>query len=156
MSPSSDFPVRRAHANDAEAIGRLLHELNREFDDPTPGPAALARRVRELVAGGDTVVLLAGGGPDGVVVLRFRLSIWDEGLECYLAELYVVPRRRGVGLGRALVEAALLAARERGADTMDLGTSETDLVARHLYERLGFSHREGGNGPLMYCYEREI
>jgi ribosomal protein S18 acetylase RimI-like enzyme len=103
------------------------------------------------------VVLVAGSGPDGLVVLRFRLSIWTKGLECYLAELYVVPPRRGGGLGRALMEAALELAREEGADYVDLGTSEDDVAARALYESLGFSNREGRpEGPLNYYYEREL
>ena len=45
------------------------------------------------------MVLLTGDGPDGLAVLRFRPSLWSEGLECYLAELYVVPRLRGRGWG---------------------------------------------------------
>jgi ribosomal protein S18 acetylase RimI-like enzyme len=101
-------------------------------------------------------VLLAGQGPDGVAVLRFRLSIWDRGFECYLAELYVVPAHRGQGLGRALMQEAVREARDRGATTMDIGVNEPDVVARHLYESLGFSNREGGDGPLMYVYEREL
>jgi ribosomal protein S18 acetylase RimI-like enzyme len=149
--------VRRATADDAEAVGRLLDDFNREFDEPTPGPEALAERVRELLAGGDTVVLVGGAGPDGLAVLRFRLSIWTEGLECYLAELYVVPERRGQGLGRALMEEAMEVARGAGADYMDLGTSEDDTAARALYESLGFSNREGKpDGPLNYYYEREL
>ena len=83
--------------------------------------------------------------------------IWSEALECYLAELYVVPAMRGRGLGRALMNAAMQFARERGADYMDLGTAETDLAARSLYESLGFSNREGkADGPLNYYYEREL
>ena len=149
--------VRPAGDGDAEAIGRLLHDFNREFDDPTPSPAELAERIRLLLGSGDTLVLLGGDGPEGLAVLRFRLSIWSAGLECYLAELYVVPERRGFGLGRALMERAIEAARRRGADYMDLGTSETDTAARHLYESLGFINREKGpDGPIMYVYEREI
>jgi ribosomal protein S18 acetylase RimI-like enzyme len=149
--------VRRGTADDAEAVGWLLDDFNREFDEPTPGPEALAERVRELLAGGDTVVLVGGAGPDGLAVLRFRLSIWTEGLECYLAELYVVPERRGQGLGRALMEEAMEVARGAGADYMDLGTSEDDTAARALYESLGFSNREGKpDGPLNYYYEREL
>ncbi len=149
--------VRRAGESDAEAVGRLLHDFNTEFEEPTPGPAALAERVRELLTGGDTAILVGGPGPDGLAVLRFRLSIWTRGLECYLAELYVVPARRGEGLGRALMEAAMDEARKRGADYMDLGTSEDDVAARGLYESLGFSNREGKpDGPLNYFYEREL
>jgi ribosomal protein S18 acetylase RimI-like enzyme len=149
--------VRRADVSDAEAVGRLLHDFNTEFGEPTPGPQALAERVRVLLAAGDTQILIAGEGPDGLAVLRFREAIWDAALECYLAELYVVPARRGQGLGRALMEAALDAARAEGATHMDLGTSEDDVAARGLYESLGFSNREGRpDGPVNYFYEREL
>jgi ribosomal protein S18 acetylase RimI-like enzyme len=149
--------VRRADADDAAVIGRLLHDFNREYDEPTPEPAALAERLRQLIEGGDTAVLLAGDGPNGLAVLRFRAAIWTCGLECYLAELYVAPASRGRGLGRALMEAALREARARGADTMDIGVDEPDLAARHLYESLGFTNRSGGaDGPLMYVYERDL
>jgi ribosomal protein S18 acetylase RimI-like enzyme len=151
MSPQ----VRSADRADADAIGRLLYAFNREFDEPTPEPSTLAERMRQLL-GGDTLVLLAGDGPDGLAVLRFRAAIWSAGQESYLAELYVTPDRRGKGLGRALMEAGLRAARERGADTMDIGVDEPDLVARRLYESLGFSNRSGDGGPLMYVYERDL
>ena len=111
----------------------------------------------DLIAGGDTIVLLVGESPDGLAVLRFRQAIWSSGLECYLAELYVRPPRRGHGLGRALMEAALREARTRGADTMEIGVDEPDLAARRLYESLGFSNRSGGSaGPLMYVYELDL
>ncbi len=149
--------VRFAGLDDVDAVGRLLYDFNREFDEPTPAPAALADRMRQLLKSGDTLVLLAGDGPAGLAVLRFRAAIWSTGLECYLAELYVTPARRGQGLGRALMEAALREARKRGADTMDIGVDEPDLAARHLYESLGFTNRAGGaDGPVMFVYEREL
>jgi ribosomal protein S18 acetylase RimI-like enzyme len=152
-----DLRVRKADAADAETIGRLLDDFNREFDEPTPGPSVLADRVRRLLASGDTTVLFGGSGPDGLAVLRFRLAIWSDALECYLAELYVVPDRRGHGLGRTLMEAAMEQARKQGADYMDLGTSEDDVAARALYESLGFSNREGRpDGPINYYYERDL
>lgn len=43
--------VRRVGLADGAAIGRLLHDFNREFDDPTPGPEWLAERVGRLLAG---------------------------------------------------------------------------------------------------------
>ena len=138
-------------------MGRLLHDFNTEFDEPTPGAQALAERMRDLISSGETAVLLAGENPDGLAVLRFRPSIWSAALECYLAELYVVPDRRGRGLGRALMEEAIALARDEGADHMDLGTPEDDVAARALYESLGFSNREGRrDGPLNLFYEREL
>jgi ribosomal protein S18 acetylase RimI-like enzyme len=157
MTAAPDLAVRPAEGADAEAIGRLLHDFNTEFDDPTPGPRALAERVRELLAGGETTILVVGAEPQGLAILRFRPAIWSAALECYLAELYVVPERRGEGLGRALMEAAIELARSRGADHMDLGTGEDDVAARSLYESLGFDNRGGRPaGPVNYFYEREL
>jgi ribosomal protein S18 acetylase RimI-like enzyme len=152
-----DLGVRRAGIVDAEAIGRLLHDFNTEFEELTPGPEAVADRVRELLAGEDFIVLLGGSEPRGLAVLRFRPSIWTAGLECYIAELYVQPAHRRQGLGLALMNAALDAARDRGADYIEVATSEDDTGARALYERLGFVNRERPpDGPVMLVYEREL
>jgi len=149
--------VRCAEAADAEAIGRLLHDFNEEYEDFTPGPRRIAARVRDLLAGDDMVVLLAGEGPDGIAVLRFRPSIWTEQLECYLAELYVIPDKRGRGIGRALMNEVFDVAHRKGAGHIEVNTSDDDVAARALYESLGFTNREGKpDGPIMYYYEREL
>jgi GNAT superfamily N-acetyltransferase len=157
MSDSAHPLPRIATRSDVEVVGLLLHDFNEEFGEPAPMPAVLAERIDRLLQGGDTTVVLVGDGPDGIAVLRFRPAIWSEGLECYLAELYVVPHRRGRGFGRALMESALKVARDRGADTMEIGVDEPDIAARQLYESLGFTNRVGGDdGPVMYVYEREL
>jgi ribosomal protein S18 acetylase RimI-like enzyme len=149
--------IRRGEPADADAIGRLLHDFNVEFDEESPPPAVIAARLRELMASGDTVVLLAGDGPDGLALMRFRPSIWIEKLECYLGELYVVPDKRGRGIGRALMEEVFEVARAEGAGHIELNTSHDDVAARALYEKLGFTNREGKpDGPVMYYYEREL
>ncbi len=149
--------IRIATNSDMLAAGRLLHDFNVEFSEPSPPPGALSERLRQLVAGGDTLVLLAGEDPIGIAVLRLRGAILSTALECYLAELYVVPDQRGHGVGRALMHAAISEARERGAETMDIGVDEPDLAARRLYESMGFANRTGGpDGPLMYVYERDL
>jgi GNAT superfamily N-acetyltransferase len=149
--------IRQAEIDDAESAARLLHDFNTEFSAPTPGAGALAERVRALLAGQAATVLLAGRPPCGIAVLRLRPSLWAEGLDAYLEELYVEPGRRGQGIGRALLGAATEAARGAGATRMEIGTSETDTAARKLYESLGFSDREGGpGGPQMLFYEREL
>ncbi len=157
MTAAAEWDVRVGRPEDAASIGRLLDDFNREYDEPTPGLEWLAERMRGLLGEGHTAVLLGGPGPDGLALLRFRPGIWTDALECYLAELYVVPDQRGRGLGRALLQAAIELARARGADHMDLGTGEHDLAARALYESLGFSNREGKpDGPINYLYEREL
>jgi ribosomal protein S18 acetylase RimI-like enzyme len=148
---------KKADRSDAGTVARLLHDFNSEFGDFTPGPEALADRMRELLGAGEATVLLVGDPPAGLALLRFRPSLWTETLDCYLEELYVVPERRGQGLGRALMGAAMELARGRGAARMELGTAHDDTAARGLYESLGFSNREGKpDGQVMYFYEREL
>ncbi len=157
-------PVTLALGPEALATaGRLLHAFNTEYDDPSPGATALAERLEALVGDGDTEVLLVGGdgaegadGAGGVAVLRLRRSLWTAADECYLAELYVVPARRGSGLGRVLLRACLERAVARGCDFIDLSTSEDDVAARHLYEAEGFRRTEGEGGPLAFHYERDL
>lgn len=149
--------VRRAVVADAPEVARLLHDFNTEFSDPTPGVAVLTERARRFLADGEITVLLGGERPDGLAQLRFRPSIWSGGLDAYLEELYVAPERRGQGIGRALLEAAMEVAREAGATRIDLATGETDAAARALYESCGFTNREGQpDGPRMLFYEREL
>ena len=157
MEDRDQILVRRAGVADAPEVARLLHDFNTEFSDPTPGVEALSERARRLLATGEITVLLGGERPDGLAVIRFRPSIWTAALDAYLEELYVAPERRRHGIGRALLEAAMEAARAAGATRMDLATSETDTAARALYDSCGFSNREGRrDGPTMLFYERDL
>ncbi|MGZ4194333.1 MAG: N-acetyltransferase family protein [Solirubrobacteraceae bacterium] len=152
-------PIRRAGVQDAGVVARLLRDFNAEYDDPAPPQEEMAERVRVLLEHGDTVILLAGEPPCALSVTRFRPGLWSPKLESYLAELYVVPDRRGQGIGRALMEQTIQMARDRGADTMELGTGEDDVAARALYESLGFTNHEHGPGgveTLSLFYEREL
>jgi GNAT superfamily N-acetyltransferase len=153
-----DMPViRRASPTDAASVARLLHEFNAEFETPTPGPAVLEERIASMLETGEATVLLAGDGPDGLAQLSFRRYAFDAGLVATLEELYVAPDRRGEGLGRALLEGAMEASRDAGAASLALNTSEDDKDAIALYERNGFTNREGGpDGPRMLFYECEL
>ena len=143
--------------DDAAEVARLLRDFNLEYDEPTPEVEVLTKTIARLLDEGEITVLLAGTGPDGLSLFRFRPGIWSAGEETYLQELYVVPHLRGQGIGRALLEATIEYAHERGSDGIDLNTGETDTAARALYESMGFSNREGGpDGPSMLFYEREI
>ena len=90
-------------------------------------------------------VLLVGEGPDGFAQLRYRPWVYSAGpnAHSYLEELYVVPKQRGQGLGRALLEAAMDAARDEGATHMELGTSETDTAARGAVRERGLHEPRG-------------
>ncbi len=149
---------RIARSADSEEVATLLDRFQREYDEYTPGVAALVPRVRRHLAEELSVFLLAGPRDVGVVQLRFREYLLTGEPMCYLEELYVVPGHRGEGHGRTLVETAMDLARGRGATTMELGTAVDDTAARGLYERLGFTNleKEGRPETQMLYYERDL
>jgi ribosomal protein S18 acetylase RimI-like enzyme len=153
----SEIHVRQANAEDAAPIARLLRDFNIEYSEPTPEVATLTDTVRRLLEESEIVVMLAGTGPDGLSLFRFRPALWADGPETYLQELYVVPALRGQGVGRRLLEETIDFARAAGSAGIDLNTGETDTAARNLYESMGFTNKEGGpDGPSMLFYEREL
>jgi ribosomal protein S18 acetylase RimI-like enzyme len=134
---SAQPPIRLAGAADAPAFGRLLHRFNVEFGEPTPDAEVIAERAAPLLESGEVTVLFAGDGPDGFAELRFRPSLYTGALDAYLEELYVVPERRGRGLGRALLLASLGAFRARGLARAELGVHARNRTGVALYESVG-------------------
>jgi ribosomal protein S18 acetylase RimI-like enzyme len=157
VATSARSEIRRATVADAADAARLLHDFNSEYEDSTPGVPALTERLAELLAEGAITILLAAEPPLGIALFRIRPSLWSSAADVYLEELYVIPAQRGKGHGRALLNAAIEAAREAGADHFELTTGETDTEARGLYESRGFTNREGGpDGPRMLYYEIDL
>lgn len=149
--------VRFATPDDAPLLARMLHDFNTEFDEPSPGTVILTRRAFAFIDNGEMTYLLGGSGPDdcsGFAQVSFRPSIWADEPIGYLEELYVVPDRRGQGIGRAIMNAVLELAHERGAAGMEVVTGEDDTAARALYESFGFANEiEGEHNARSLFYE---
>ncbi|HEV2812675.1 MAG TPA: GNAT family N-acetyltransferase [Solirubrobacteraceae bacterium] len=147
---------REATAADAAALGRMLHDFNVEFDEATPGPEVLARRLTEMLARDDVVALLAGDGPDGLALLTFRPGVWSDGPVPLLEELYVVPALRNQGIGTELLRRAFAVARERGAEYFEINVDEGDVEARRFYERPGVMPPDPGRDERSLYYFRTL
>jgi GNAT superfamily N-acetyltransferase len=155
VPPMRDAELRLADADDpgdVSDVARLLHAFNTEFDTPTPGPAVLRRRLRRLLAGDATYVVLAGRPAVAVAVVTTRPNVWFDGPVALLDELYVEPDHRDHGIGGAVLLRVRAEARRRGAELVEINVDEGDLAARRFYERHGFSGIEPDTGERALYY----
>jgi GNAT superfamily N-acetyltransferase len=113
---------------------RLAHEI---ADLPGPYAAPLGRL---LLAEGE------GGAALGVIGVRPHRDALPDGRvprDCELKRLFVLPEARGAGLGCALTEAALEAAREIGYERALLTTIPGAMdAALDMYRKMGFEEMD--------------
>ena len=147
---------RRAQVADAILVAELLDRFNREYDTPTPGPAVLATRLEALLAGDSVVALIAGEPAVGLALVTMRPHVWYDGPVALLDELYVVPDRRGQGIGTQLLRAAEEECRRRGGQLLEINVDGEDSDARRFYERHGYTEREPGQTEPELYYHREL
>lgn len=65
-----------------------------------------------------------------------------------LEKLYVLPEHHGEGVGRALIEHAVMRASQCGCTSMTLNVNRQNVGAIRAYERCGFEIRERGDFPI--------
>ncbi len=156
VTPDLDPVPRRASVDDAPVLAELLDRFNREFDTPTPGPAVLAARLGQLLAGDSVFALLAGAPAVGFALLTLRPNVWYDGPVALLDELYVVLDERGRGIGTRLLKAAESEAVARGAKLLEINVDGEDTDARRFYERHGYANHEPGQTQPQLYYSREL
>ena len=158
MRTSEQIAVRIAGPDDAEHVTRLLLLWRDWWGRDWPEAETWARGVERLLREERTEFLLATVGdqaPSAVAVLRYRHSLWQDALDCWLEDMYVEERSRRMGVGERLLAAALERAQGLGCRRVELDVNETNEAARGLYEKLGFSSFSpelGGSNLLMRHY----
>lgn len=152
----ADIPhVWRAEPDEAECVARLLVDFRDHLGLEWPSENAFLAGVEKLIDDPSTEYLLgaphADAPPAGIVQLRYRWAVWRAGTDCLLEDLFVRPEARRVGLGRALLDAAVARARERDCRRIELDTAETNEAALALYRGAGFSEGayEGGRALFL-------
>lgn len=103
-------------------------------------PAALAEALRGLLPRRGALLLASEAGADiGVAALSYTWTLERGGKVAWLDELYVVPGRRGEGIGRTLLRRALREARAQGCRALELEVVRGHGRAANLYLREGFT-----------------
>nr|WP_255596759.1 GNAT family N-acetyltransferase [Cognatishimia sp. MH4019] len=108
--------------------------------------------------------------PNGIILLAIQD---DQALGCGMSQaisgtaseikrLFVVPKARGLGVGRALCEALVNQARADGFKQVFLDTSKDQHAAAALYAQMGFQERgpyqdvpEAGK-DILYYFEMSL
>jgi ribosomal protein S18 acetylase RimI-like enzyme len=148
----------------AGQIEALLRRVYVEAGFTDPKVAATAFTAEAVLGRGQLLVVRdAAGALSGMVIVvtpdspARKIAAPDEA-EMHL--LAVAPERRSAGVGRALVDAAVDAARSKGFGKMVLWTQPTMKEAHRLYARSGFTRapaRDFENaGRSFWVYERAL
>ena len=151
--------VRVATADDVDNVARLMAAFRDWWERDEPTDEQLAAGVARLLVDPQTEFLLAGpdsARPAGVCQLRYRYGLWYDAPDCWLEDMYVDAEARGLGVGRALGDAALERARERGCRRVQLDVNEANPEALALYRRLGFDSIQDPPGGQLVLMTRWI
>lgn len=133
LGRSAPLRVRAASEADIAAV-RVLRDALYSESPPPPWRdeswEAHAEEIVPLVDSGGALLAEQEGETVG-----FALA-WSEGMNAVkLGDLYVLPRHRSQGIGRALVRGVAELARSRGAEYVHL-TANLDALA--FYDQLAF------------------
>lgn len=142
MKSTSRFTIRGIEPADDASMARIIRTVMPEFGASGAGFAITDPEVDHMSAayqgeraayfvieadgeilGGAGIAALVGGPRD----------------TCELRKMYFLPEARGKGLGQALLERCLQAARERGFRRCYIETLTGMDAAMHLYEKNGFT-----------------
>jgi ribosomal protein S18 acetylase RimI-like enzyme len=144
-SGSEPFAIIEATESDTAAFARFFLAAWREAGPKAPG---FAGATEEVIAELTTVEAVRArvGGPDRRMFLAWHARrvvgfaatkrICDDSVE--LSGIIVLESQAGLGIGTALVEAGMAAARQDGYREMIVKTETTNARARTFYERTGF------------------
>jgi GNAT superfamily N-acetyltransferase len=148
--------VWRAEHHEADTVGQLLIDFRNHLGVDWPSDNAFLAGVDRLIEDPNTAFLLgapdADSPPAGVAQVRFRFGLWWAAEDCLLEDLFVREQARGAGVGRALVEAVIELARERGCRRIELDANDHNEAAQALYRSFGFDaqdDRYGGRNLFM-------
>jgi GNAT superfamily N-acetyltransferase len=113
-------------------VDRVDEERNRAF-------------FRRFLAPSDDGLLL--GARDGEEIVGYACLYWHFSSlvvaeTVLMNDLFVNEAARGLGLGRALIEASASVARERGAAYLEWATAPDNTTAQRLYDSTGAERSE--------------
>ena len=128
--------IRDAHPND-ERAWRKLWDGYLTFYKVSLDPAvtdATWKRVLDPASPVAMRVAEKDGELAGFAIHLIHPSTWVLGNDCYLEDLYLDPKFRGQGIGRALLDDLVAMSKANGWARLYWHTDENNTTARKLYD----------------------
>jgi GNAT superfamily N-acetyltransferase len=133
----------RIEAASEETLDAVLALLGAQYaEHDIHLPAGTLRDATRVLLGDPrrgAILVACDPEPIGLAVLAFTWTLEHGGLVAWLDELFVIPARRGDGVGQQLLERALELAREAACRAVELEVDIGHARAEHLYGRAGFT-----------------
>ena len=136
--------IRLATTGDTAAILSLTILFRNHLERAQPTEQEFAAFIPRLLSSSDASFFLAyvddiDDEAVGYSLLRYRDSMWANGKEATVEDLFVDPAKRKNGVGKALIAHALDYAQAAGCVSACLDTNEHNLASTKIYRDLGFS-----------------
>lgn len=161
--------VRQVRPQEYVEAGEATARAYREFAPPEmPQWQAYLTRIADVASRASrttVLVALVDGVLAGTTTLEIDQHIendWRDEIapdQVHVRMLGVDPAYRRRGVGRALMEATIALARERGRSRITLETTAQMRAAQHMYESLGFvaqGRNEVQPGLTFLSYELQV
>ncbi len=130
--------IIKADINNLSGVARLF-DLYRQYYSCQPDLPLATQFIKDRIESDESDIFIAidGNSAAGFVQLYPSFCSVDACKIYILHDLYVDENYRGAGVGKRLMNRALLWAKENGAGRIDLLTEHTNH-AQYLYEKLGY------------------
>lgn len=129
----SGVSLRRATVADVPRLSELVRAAYAHYVDRLDGPPRpMTDDYAEVVRTHRVIIAERGGEILGLVVL----GVSDEGF--FVDNVAVDPSHQGIGVGKALLQHAEIAARDAGFESIYLYTHERMVENLALYARIGY------------------
>ena len=132
--------IRFAERSDVPLIAELIRGLAR-YEKLEHEVVMTEDKLAETLFGerryAETIIAEDDGRPVGFALFFHNYSTFLAQPGIYLEDLFVLPDRRGGGVGRALLQRLAELAVERGCGRLEWAVLDWNVDAIHFYERLG-------------------
>lgn len=125
------------------AFNRLMQQLSSNYK-----PIAKEYLI-DMINSSNIIIFVAKENETIIGSLSLVFYNIPTGMKVWIEDVVIDQSVRGKGIGKALIEQAIVYAKQSGASKLDLTSSPERVAANKLYQKLNFEKRETNVYRLM-------